>query len=48
VGLISVKARMAPSWDNLMAVARPIPEPAPVQRMILFSKRLLIVIKTEV
>jgi hypothetical protein len=27
VGLRSDRAREAPSWDSLMAVARPIPEP---------------------
>ena len=42
-GLMSVRARVAPSWESLMAVARPIPEPAPVQRMILFSNCLAIV-----
>jgi hypothetical protein len=30
--LMSVRARVAPSWEILMLVARPIPEPAPVMR----------------
>lgn len=33
---------MAPSWESLMAVARPIPEPAPVQMMTLLSNCLVI------
>lgn len=40
--LMSVRARVAPSWESLMLVARPIPEPAPVQRMTLFSNGLFI------
>ncbi len=43
VELISVRARVAPSWESLTLVARPIPEPAPVMRMTLFSKDLVIV-----
>ena len=38
--LMSVRARVAPSWESLMLVARPIPEPAPVHRMTLFSNVL--------
>lgn len=40
--LMSVRARIAPSWESLMLVARPIPEPAPVHRMTLFSNVLAI------
>lgn len=40
--LMSVRARVAPSWESLMLVARPIPEPAPVHRMTLFLNFLAI------
>jgi hypothetical protein len=33
VGLMSLRARVAPRWESLMAVARPMPEPAPVTMM---------------
>lgn len=42
-GLISVRARVAPSSESLMLVARPIPEPAPVQRITWFANGLAIV-----
>lgn len=38
--LMSVRARVAPSWESLMLVARPIPEPAPVMRTTLPVKGL--------
>jgi hypothetical protein len=40
--LMSVRARVAPSWESLMLVARPIPEPAPVQRITVFTNCLAI------
>lgn len=36
--LMSCRQSVPPREDSLMAVARPIPDPAPVMRMILFSK----------
>lgn len=38
VGFMSVSARRAPREESLMLVARPMPPPAPVMRMTLFSK----------
>lgn len=35
VSLMSVRAKVAPSWDSLIDVARPMPDPEPVMRMIL-------------
>jgi hypothetical protein len=38
VGLMSLRARVAPRWESLMAVARPMPEPAPVTIMTWLEK----------
>jgi len=38
VGLMSLRARDAPRWESLMAVARPMPEPAPVTMMTWLEK----------
>jgi hypothetical protein len=38
VGLMSLRARVAPRWESLMAVARPMPEPAPVTMMTWLEK----------
>lgn len=37
-GFTSCNAQVPPREESFIAVARPIPDPAPVRRMILFSK----------
>lgn len=46
-GLMSARASAAPWWESLMAVARPMPDPAPVTIITLPSNGLDILLKYE-